>query len=76
MSAHKNGSTPEQELEYQKYKDSYKKQYAIDNGYNYLEIPYYCYDDLTYINMIDIKINDIINLKSVETAGLVDKSSS
>lgn len=76
MAANKKGTTPEQEFEYQKYKDLYKKQYAIDNGYNYLAIPYYCYDDLTYINMIDIKINDIINLKSVETAGLVDKFSS
>jgi hypothetical protein len=40
----RNGMTPEESLEYQQWKDNYKKEYAISQGYYYLEIPYW-YDD-------------------------------
>lgn len=75
LTAKHNGTTPEEEFEYLKWKDEYKKQYALDNGYRYLAIPYYEYSDSTYITTIQNKINEIINLESVETAGFDEKSS-
>ena len=51
---------PEEELEYQKWKDEFKRDYAISHGYFYLEIPYYTDDKLeTYKKLIDNKINEI-----------------
>lgn len=50
------GTTPEEEFEYQQWKDQYKKQYALERGYHYLEIPYYTTQDDTYINLINEKI--------------------
>lgn len=41
--------------------DEYKKQYALSNGYHYLEIPYTAEKDDLYKNMIDNKINEILN---------------
>ena len=29
----------EEAFEYQKWKDNFKKKYALEQGYNYLEIP-------------------------------------
>lgn len=49
--------TPEEEFEYQKWKDVYKKEYAIINGYEYLEIPYWTILDGTYKDLIIYKIN-------------------
>ena len=69
------GRTPEEEFNYSKWKDSFKKQYALDNGYYYLELPYTAFNDTTYIELIDSEINRIINLKSVETAGFEEESS-
>lgn len=55
------GKTPEEVLEYQKWKDKYKKQYALDQGYHYLEIPYNIFrrKDGLYRKMIDDKISEI-----------------
>ena len=55
--------TPEQQLHYQQLKDRYKKIYAIQNGYNYLEIPYNTIFDSkeTYKQIIDDKIKEILN---------------
>lgn len=39
--AERNGTTPEQELQEQQKRDELKKLYAIDKGYNYLQIPYW-----------------------------------
>lgn len=41
LSAKKNGTTPQEELEYIQWKDQFKKDYAISQGYHYLEIPYW-----------------------------------
>lgn len=41
LSGKKKGITPEQEFEYIKWKDEYKRKFAISNGFYYLEIPYW-----------------------------------
>lgn len=53
------GTTPEVELEYLQWKDNYKKQFALDNGYSYLEIPYLAEKDDYYKKLIDDKIKEI-----------------
>lgn len=60
MSARKFNTTPEYELEYLQWKDNYKKQYALDNGYYYLEIPYLAEKDNSYKELIDNKIKEIL----------------
>ena len=47
-------------LDYKKIQDNYKKQYALDNGYYYLEIPYWTEKDDSYKALIDNKINEIM----------------
>lgn len=60
MSANKNDTTPQQEFEYQQWKDKYKKDYALSQGYFYLEIPYWTDDeDETWRQLIDEKIEEI-----------------
>lgn len=61
--AQKRGATAQEELEYIKWKDEYKKQYAIDNGYYYLVLPYFVFDDDCYKTLIDNKIKEILNCK-------------
>lgn len=57
--------TPEQQLHYQQVKDRYKRIYAIQNGYHYLEIPYTAFDKQeTYKKLIDDKINEIKQIKN------------
>lgn len=58
--AKKSGKTPEEEFEYQKWKDEYKKRYAIEQGYSYLEIPYWSEQDDMYKQLILNKIKDIV----------------
>jgi hypothetical protein len=43
-----------------KWRDEYKKQYAIDNGYAFLEIPYYDIPNEKYKDMIDNIIGSIL----------------
>ena len=76
LSAKENNKTPEEILEYQKWKDQYKMEYAISQGYYYLVIPYWAYDkQKTYQKMIDEKINEILlkenelKYQTVTTAG-------
>ena len=57
--ANNKGITPEDELKYQQWKDQYKKQYALDHGYHYLEIPYTAERDDKYKILIDNKIKEI-----------------
>lgn len=71
LNAIHNNSTPEEEYIYSKWKDNYKKQYALDHGYFYLELLYTYFDDNTYINCINNKINEILKLESVTTAGFL-----
>ena len=51
-------------FEYQKWKDEYKKQYAISQGYHYLEIPYWTEHDESYKQLIDDKIHKILTLQN------------
>lgn len=66
--AEKRGVTPEEELAYQKYKDEIKKSYAILNKYEYLEIPYYATDKQMYKDLIDQKIQEILNTTTLMCA--------
>lgn len=65
--AKKSGRTPEEEFEYQKWKDKFKRDYALAHGYKYLEVPYYTILDDTYIKLITNTINEINNTTSQET---------
>lgn len=61
-----NGKTPEECLEYQQWKDKYKKEYALSQGYFYLEIPYWADDkDESWKKLIDDKIKEIKYKKEV-----------
>ena len=46
----------EESLEYRKWIDNYKKEFAINNGYNYLEIPYTFEKNNEYKNFIINKL--------------------
>lgn len=52
--------SPEEILQYQQWKDSYKKQYALSKGYYYLEIPYWAEQDDSYKTLIDNTIHKIL----------------
>lgn len=63
-------STPEEALSYQQWKDNYKKEYALNNDYNFLTIPYWTIKDESYKSIIDDKIKCIKNHSSVSTTGI------
>lgn len=64
--AKKNKTTKQQEFHYIKLKDRYKRIKAIQEGYYYLEIPYWTDDkNETWKQLIDNKINEILILKEV-----------
>lgn len=48
--------TPEEELEYQKFKDDIKRVYALEKGYSFLEIPYTSERGRGYKQLIDSAI--------------------
>ena len=54
------GTTPEEELQYLQWRDKYKRDYALNNGYNFLEIPYWSENDESYRCLIDNKIKEIL----------------
>ena len=55
----------EQHLHYQQVKDRYKRIYAIQHGYHYLELPYNTFNaQETYKKLIDDKINEIKQIKN------------
>ena len=54
--------SPEEILKYQQWKDTYKKDYALSQGYYYLEIPYWTERDESYKTLIDSKIHEILTL--------------
>lgn len=58
--AMKKGVTPQEEFEYQQYKDGIKKTYVLLNGYYFLEIPYTAIRHNEYQTLIDEKINDVL----------------
>lgn len=58
--AKKHNITPQEQFEYTQWKDEYKKQNALKNGYYYLAIPYWADDEnQTYKLMIDDMLNYI-----------------
>lgn len=57
--AKRNNTSPQEELEKQQYRDLYKKDYAINNGYYYLAIPYYEEENDLYKTTILNKIDEI-----------------
>ena len=57
-------TTPEDRFQYQQWKDQYKKQYALDHGYYYLEIPYTAEAADKYKELIDNKIKEILEEQS------------
>ena len=59
LSAKHNNSTIEEEFAYQQWKDQYKKEYALNHGYFYLEIPYWSEENDLYIELIDNKIKEL-----------------
>jgi len=62
----KNNTTPEYELHYQKLKDRYKRIFAKQQGYFYLEIPYWMDDkEETYKKVIDNMISSSITQQLV-----------
>ena len=62
MQARYRNTTPEQALADQQYRDKIKKDYALSQGYYYLEIPYWTERDESYKTLIDSKINEILTL--------------
>lgn len=68
LAAKKNGTTPEFELAYQQWKDNYKKEYALSQGYHYLEIPYWTdNEEKEWKQLIINKINEIKQLNAEVT---------
>ena len=62
--AKRNNTTPEQELAELQWRDEYKKQYAISQGYHYLAIPYWTEQDESYKTLIDDKIQSILTIQN------------
>ena len=54
-----NKLSKEDALKERQWLDEYKKQYALSQGYYYLEIPYTAEKDDEYKQLIDDKINEI-----------------
>ena len=59
----RNNVTPEEEFNVRQEYDTYKKNYAIAHGYNYLVIPYWSEKDEKYKEIIDSKIEEIVTQK-------------
>ena len=59
LQAKRNQTTPELEFLKLQQRDKYKKEYALNQGYYYLSIPYYLEDNDAYKQAIDNKINFI-----------------
>lgn len=62
MSANRRNTTPEQAFLDQQHRDRIKKDYALSQGYHYLEIPYWTEKDESYKTLIDDKIHEILTL--------------
>lgn len=62
--AQKRKITPEQVLADLQWRDEYKKQYALSQGYHYLAIPYWTENDESYKTLIDQKIQEIFTIQN------------
>lgn len=60
LTAKQMGVSVQEAFEYQQWKDEYKKQYALSQGYYYLEIPYWTEKDGSYKTLIDNTIHKIL----------------
>ena len=49
----------ETDLEYTMKKDKYKKDFAISNGYRYVELPYTCFEDGSAYTIIENLTNNL-----------------
>lgn len=54
--------SPQEILADLQWRDEYKKQYALSQGYHYLSIPYWTETDESYKILIDNKIQEILSL--------------
>jgi rubrerythrin len=57
--AKRDGMSPEDAFEYQQYRDQYKKDYALSQGYYYLAIPYWTEKSGEWKDLIDNKLQEI-----------------
>lgn len=62
QAANRHNITPEEELLDLQWRDLYKKQYALDNDFFYLAIPYWTEKDCSYKQLIDDQIHEILSL--------------
>lgn len=60
----KRNVSPEQVLENIQWRDEYKKQYALSQGYHYIAIPYWTEYDESYKTLIDQKIKEILTTQN------------
>ena len=60
--AKREGLTPKQVLVDIQWRDEYKKQYALSQGYYYISIPYWAEQDESYKTLIDKKISEILSI--------------
>ncbi|MGN5456807.1 MAG: zinc-ribbon domain-containing protein [Candidatus Kurthia intestinigallinarum] len=63
-SAEKSNMTKEELLAEIQWRDEYKKQYALSQGYFYLAIPYWMEQDESYKTLIDEKIQSILTIQN------------
>lgn len=64
LTAKKHDITPEEELAELQWRDEYKKQYALSQGYHYLAIPYWTEQDESYKTLIYEKIQSILTTQN------------
>jgi hypothetical protein len=57
--AKRDNMTPQEVLEYQQYRDQYKMDYALSQGYYYLAIPYWTEKSGEWKDLIDDKLQEI-----------------
>lgn len=64
MQADDRNSSKEKILSDIQWRDEYKKQYALSQGYHYLEIPHWTENDESYKTLIDQKIQEILTIQN------------
>jgi hypothetical protein len=63
-SSEKRSLTKEEVLSDLQWRDEYKKQYALSQGYHYLAIPYWTENDKSYKTLINQKIKEILTMQN------------
>ena len=62
--AERSHMTKEELLAEIQWRDEYKKQYALSQGYYYIAIPYWTENDESYKTLIDDKIQSILTIQN------------